>query len=182
MLYCRRTYRRASGLEPDRQVSSALLRLLPRFQLLPGLQELTRETSGAPRVRQANDEQVALSGQTDDRADRPWLTLGYTAIEPDLGFAAGGKGQLDLLIRMAGDEKGDKSGLLRSEVKAVVVKKDGVELSQQELISYAREKIAGYKTPKSVDFVQTLPRNASGKLLKKDIRAPYWAGMDRQIN
>jgi acyl-CoA synthetase (AMP-forming)/AMP-acid ligase II len=68
------------------------------------------------------------------------------------------------------------------EVKAVVVKKDGAVLTEQDLISYAREQIAGFKVPKSVDFVEVLPRNASGKLLKKDIRAPYWAGMDRQIN
>ena len=67
-------------------------------------------------------------------------------------------------------------------VKAVVVKKEGAELSERDLISFAREKIAGYKVPKSVDFTEQLPRNASGKLLKKDIRAPYWAGMDRQIN
>jgi acyl-CoA synthetase (AMP-forming)/AMP-acid ligase II len=67
-------------------------------------------------------------------------------------------------------------------VKAVVVKKKGVEVSERDLISFAREKIAGYKVPKSVDFTEELPRNASGKLLKKDIRAPYWAGMDRQIN
>ena len=68
------------------------------------------------------------------------------------------------------------------EVKAVVVLKLGVDLDGEELIAHAREQIAGYKIPKSVDFTDLLPRNASGKLLKKDIRKPYWAGMDRQIN
>jgi acyl-CoA synthetase (AMP-forming)/AMP-acid ligase II len=68
------------------------------------------------------------------------------------------------------------------EVKAVIVRKKDADVSEAELIRFAREKIAGYKAPKSVDFVDQLPRNASGKLLKKDIRAPYWAGMDRQIN
>lgn len=67
-------------------------------------------------------------------------------------------------------------------VKAVVVKKDGAEVDEQELIDFARERIAGYKVPKSVDFVDELPRNASGKLLKKNIRAPYWEGMERQVN
>jgi fatty-acyl-CoA synthase len=67
-------------------------------------------------------------------------------------------------------------------VKAVVVKKAGADVSEQELIGFARDKIAGYKVPKSVDFAEELPRNASGKLLKKDIRAPYWAGMERQVN
>ncbi len=68
------------------------------------------------------------------------------------------------------------------EVKAVVVRKAGAEVSEQELIGFARDKIAGFKAPKSVDFTGELPRNASGKLLKKDIRAPYWAGMERQVN
>ena len=67
-------------------------------------------------------------------------------------------------------------------VKAVIVKKQGAVVSESELISFAKQKIAGYKVPKSVDFTDLLPRNASGKLLKKDIRAPYWEGMDRQIN
>ena len=67
-------------------------------------------------------------------------------------------------------------------VKAVIVKKEGASVSEAELISFARQKIAGYKVPKSVDFTDLLPRNASGKLLKKDIRAPYWKGMNRQIN
>lgn len=67
-------------------------------------------------------------------------------------------------------------------VKAVVVRKAGSDVSEDDLIDFAREKIAGFKVPKSVDFVEQLPRNASGKLLKKDIRSPYWAGMERQVN
>ena len=67
-------------------------------------------------------------------------------------------------------------------VKAVVVLKAGETLLEAELIRYTREHVAGYKAPKSVDFVAELPRNASGKLLKKDIRAPYWVGRDRQVN
>ena len=67
-------------------------------------------------------------------------------------------------------------------VKAVVIKKEGSSLTAEELVAFAREQIAGYKLPKSVDFVSELPRNASGKLLKKDIRKPYWAGLSRNIN
>lgn len=68
------------------------------------------------------------------------------------------------------------------EVKAVVLTEVDASLSAEELISFAREHIAGFKVPKSVDFVSELPRNASGKLLKKDIRAPYWSAMERQVN
>ena len=67
-------------------------------------------------------------------------------------------------------------------VKAVVVKKPGEELSEADVQKFARAQIAGYKVPKSVDFIDALPRNPSGKILKKDLRAPYWEGRDRQVN
>jgi acyl-CoA synthetase (AMP-forming)/AMP-acid ligase II len=67
-------------------------------------------------------------------------------------------------------------------VKAVVVKKAGAEISAGELINWARERIAGYKLPKSVDFIDALPRNPTGKILKRELRLPYWAGKTRQVN
>jgi fatty-acyl-CoA synthase len=67
-------------------------------------------------------------------------------------------------------------------VKAIVVKKPGLDPDPSDIISYARERIAGYKLPKSVDFTAALPRNPSGKVLRKDLRAPYWEGRDRQVN
>jgi long-chain acyl-CoA synthetase len=67
-------------------------------------------------------------------------------------------------------------------VKAVVVRAPGSEVSDVELIAFAREHLGGYKLPKSVDFTDVLPRNPSGKLLKREIRAPYWEGADRQIS
>ncbi|WFL77674.1 fatty acid--CoA ligase [Altererythrobacter arenosus] len=67
-------------------------------------------------------------------------------------------------------------------VKACVVVKEGEELSEAEVIAHAREHIAGYKCPKSVDFIPALPRNPSGKILRKDLRAPYWEGKDRAVN
>lgn len=67
-------------------------------------------------------------------------------------------------------------------VKACVVVKEGSELTEAEVIAHAREHIAGYKCPKSVDFIPALPRNPSGKILRKDLRAPYWEGKDRAVN
>ena len=67
-------------------------------------------------------------------------------------------------------------------VKACVVVKEGEELTEAEVIAHAREHIAGYKCPKSVDFIPALPRNPSGKILRKDLRAPYWEGKDRAVN
>ena len=67
-------------------------------------------------------------------------------------------------------------------VKAVVVKKPGAEVSQGELITWARNQIAGYKLPKSVDFIDALPRNPTGKILKRELRKAYWGSANRQVN
>jgi acyl-CoA synthetase (AMP-forming)/AMP-acid ligase II len=67
-------------------------------------------------------------------------------------------------------------------VKAVVVKRAGSSLSEVALIEWCRDKIAGYKRPTSVEFIQQLPRNASGKLLKRTLREPYWQGYQRRVN
>ena len=67
-------------------------------------------------------------------------------------------------------------------VKACVVIKEGQTLSEADLIAHAREHIAGYKCPKSVDFIEALPRNPSGKILRRELRAPYWEGKTRAVN
>jgi fatty-acyl-CoA synthase len=67
-------------------------------------------------------------------------------------------------------------------VKAVVVKKPGRDPKPEDIIAYTRERIAGYKTPKSIDFIDTLPRNPSGKILRRELREPYWAGKERRVN
>ncbi len=65
---------------------------------------------------------------------------------------------------------------------AVVVRKKDVAVTEQEILEFARTKLAGFKCPKSVVWADALPRNPSGKLLKKDIRAPYWVGRTRLVN
>ena len=49
-------------------------------------------------------------------------------------------------------------------------------------MAFARQRLARYKCPTSVDFAETLPRNPSGKILKRVLREPYWKGHDRRIN
>ncbi|MEI7444252.1 MAG: long-chain-fatty-acid--CoA ligase [Burkholderiales bacterium] len=66
-------------------------------------------------------------------------------------------------------------------VKAVVVLKPGSSATEREIVDFVRERIAHYKSPKSVDFVDAIPRNPSGKILKRVLREPYWAGRDRRI-
>jgi fatty-acyl-CoA synthase/long-chain acyl-CoA synthetase len=66
-------------------------------------------------------------------------------------------------------------------VHAVVVLRPGAALSEAGVIAYAREHLAGYKIPRSVSFLDEIPRTGSGKILKRVLRAPYWAGHDSQI-
>jgi long-chain acyl-CoA synthetase len=69
-------------------------------------------------------------------------------------------------------------------VKAVVVRKasaDGDALTADELIAFSRARLAHFKCPTSVDFVEVLPRNPSGKVLKRQLREPYWAGTSRGV-
>ncbi|WP_052700426.1 AMP-binding enzyme [Methylocucumis oryzae] len=67
-------------------------------------------------------------------------------------------------------------------VKAFVVLRNQEKLKQRELINFVRSRIAEFKAPKSIDFVARLPRNSSGKLLKRELRAPYWSEQQRQVN
>jgi acyl-CoA synthetase (AMP-forming)/AMP-acid ligase II len=67
-------------------------------------------------------------------------------------------------------------------VKAVVVLRDGASADEQEIIEFCRTRLAAYKCPRSVDFVDALPRNPTGKVLKRALREPYWEGRDRRIN
>ena len=66
-------------------------------------------------------------------------------------------------------------------VKAIVVAEKDTNPDPQEIIAWAKTQIAGYKVPKSVDFIDALPRNPSGKILRRELRAPYWEGRDRMV-
>ena len=67
-------------------------------------------------------------------------------------------------------------------IKALVVKTEGSELTEQELIDYVKSKVARYKAPSSVEFREELARTATGKLQKFKLRQPYWEGRERQVN
>jgi long-chain acyl-CoA synthetase len=67
-------------------------------------------------------------------------------------------------------------------VKAIVVLAPGASLDEADVIAHCRALLAHYKCPTSVDVSEALPRNPSGKILKRELRAPYWAGKERAIN
>ena len=67
-------------------------------------------------------------------------------------------------------------------VKAIVVLREGTSLAEDEIIGFCRDKIAGYKIPKSVDFSKDqLPKTGPGKIAKRRLRDPYWASSERKI-
>ena len=66
-------------------------------------------------------------------------------------------------------------------VKACVICKGGAVLDEATLLGWARERLAGYKVPKSVDFCDSFPLVPSGKVSKKDLRAPYWKAEGRGV-
>ena len=66
-------------------------------------------------------------------------------------------------------------------VKAVVELSAGAHTTEAELLEWCKDRLARYKCPKSIDIMEVLPRNPTGKLLKKDLRKPYWENQDRAI-
>ncbi len=67
-------------------------------------------------------------------------------------------------------------------VKAVVVKRSESSINEADVIAFVRTKLAAYKAPRSVDFIEVLPKTGSGKIYKKGLRDPYWEKERRQIN
>jgi acyl-CoA synthetase (AMP-forming)/AMP-acid ligase II len=66
-------------------------------------------------------------------------------------------------------------------VKAAVVLKSGMTATEKELIDFCKEKLASYKKPQSIDFKNDLPKSAQGKILRRELRDPYWKGYTRPI-
>ncbi len=66
-------------------------------------------------------------------------------------------------------------------VKALIVRADP-DLTEETLLAFARDNLAGYKIPRSIDWIDMLPRNPSGKVLKTELRKPFWEGQERQVN
>lgn len=66
-------------------------------------------------------------------------------------------------------------------VHAVIVLRPGATADEQALITHCRPLIAGYKCPRSIEFRQSMPLSAAGKLLKTELRAPYWQGQQRAV-
>jgi len=68
-------------------------------------------------------------------------------------------------------------------VHAIVVRKHGAEVTPQDIIAFCHDRIAGYKSPRSVDIRdEMLPLSGAGKILKRELRAPFWEGKTRKVH
>ena len=67
------------------------------------------------------------------------------------------------------------------KVHAIITLKPGQAATAEEIMAFTKKQMAGYKTPKSVEFVASLPKNATGKILKKELRARYWEGKQKKV-
>ena len=66
-------------------------------------------------------------------------------------------------------------------VKALIVAKDGDKATPEEIVAHCRKRIAGFKCPKSIEFIDILPRTSLGKVDKQKLREPYWRGLGRKL-
>ena len=70
---------------------------------------------------------------------------------------------------------------LGEQIKAVVVLKPGQSASAENIMAFCAERLPGFKRPRSVDFTHDLPKNPNGKIVRRLVREPFWAGKERQV-
>ncbi|MGH9470394.1 MAG: AMP-binding enzyme, partial [Terriglobia bacterium] len=66
--------------------------------------------------------------------------------------------------------------------KALITLRPGHTATEEEIITHCRGHLAGFKIPKSVEFRESLPKGGTGKILKRVLREPYWAGRERRVS
>jgi long-chain acyl-CoA synthetase len=88
----------------------------------------------------------------------------------------GHEGIADVAVIGVPDDKWGEVG------KALVIPVPDSGVTEDGILAFARERLAGFKCPKSVDFVEAIPRNPSGKILKRELRDPFWEGRERRVN
>ena len=84
-------------------------------------------------------------------------------------------GVADVAVIGVPDERWGEAG------KALVISVPDSGVTAEDILAHARERLAGFKCPKTVEFIEEIPRNPTGKILKRILREPYWEGHDRRV-
>ena len=66
--------------------------------------------------------------------------------------------------------------------KAIVTLRPGEDATEDDILKYCRQHLGGFKIPKSVEFLDSLPKGGTGKILKRELRAKYWEGHERRVH
>jgi long-chain acyl-CoA synthetase len=66
-------------------------------------------------------------------------------------------------------------------VKGLVIREKGSQVSEKELIDFCKNRLANYKKPRSIEFMEEFPKSTAGKVLKRELRQKYWQGREKKI-
>jgi acyl-CoA synthetase (AMP-forming)/AMP-acid ligase II len=115
-----------------------------------------------------------------DYGDPPEGMLSYELLARNLaGCVPGGQAAPHAEVRIVGPEGRE---LPRGQIGEIVVRKPSAEVTGAEIRDHVKSLIAGYNAPRTVEFVDVLPATPTGKVIKRELRAKYWAGTERGVN
>ncbi|OXM64489.1 acyl-CoA synthetase [Amycolatopsis vastitatis] len=159
----------------DTEVGEVWVRTEQRMAGYLGRPEATAETIVDGWVRTGDIGRLDDGGFLflEDRVKDMIITGGENVYSPEVErVVAEFPGVAEVAVIGIPDEKWGE------QVKAVVA---GDQLDADKIVEFCRERLAHYKCPRSVDVVDALPRNATGKILKRSLREPYWRDRDRNV-
>ena len=110
---------------------------------------------------------------------QPTLTARLHGLERELGTIE--KGRLADLVVVNGNPLDDVT-MLRDPMRIELVLKDGANPSAQDLRKHVRSQLADFKVPRSIEFRESLPKGGTGKILKAELREPFWEGREKRVN
>jgi len=200
----REAHRRALAGEPGLLLSAGRAVLGTQVRIIDGRgHEVPRGTIGEVAVRgpQVMMGYWNLPEATESSLVDGWMHTGDAAYMDDEGFiyiqdrikdmvVSGGENVYPSEVENALFEHpavadaaviGIPSERWGEEVMAFLQLKPGATVAAEEIIDFCRERLAGYKIPRKIEVIEQIPRNASGKVLKKDLREPYWKGKERRV-